>query len=368
MNKKFQIFISSTYEDLKEERKKVQDAILKIHHFPIGMEMFSAADEEQWEIIKETIDSSDYYVLIIGYRYGSVIEEGADKGMSYTEKEYHYAVSQGIPILAFLVDEKKVAVTPDKMEQDSNKRKRLEKFKEIFTKRKIKMVDFWENSEDLKSKVVIALTNEFKRGNRVGWVRDDSLNVKSNKIEVVERNINTYKDHYSVSYFKTREEIDEKLNPLKNMFTDVCSLNIVTVSGINLLDVHGKKILNLLEKEVDVKLVVLKVGTNAFEEHFANKLDSLGHLKGGSVTTWESWVELCEKYHKLKLKYTDICLPYNILYVKKKNQNESFIKVDLYAINAEPHDRPCMYIKPEDEMFDYFIKQFNIIWETGHKV
>ena len=52
-------------------RAKVRDAILSMMHFPVGMEMFNAADEEQWEIIKETIDSSDYYVLILGQRYGS---------------------------------------------------------------------------------------------------------------------------------------------------------------------------------------------------------------------------------------------------------------------------------------------------------
>ena len=91
MEKKYQIFISSTYDDLKEERKIVQDTILSMYHFPIGMEMFSAADEEQWKIIKETIDSSDYYVLIIANRYGTLIEKGEDKGISYTEKEYRYA-------------------------------------------------------------------------------------------------------------------------------------------------------------------------------------------------------------------------------------------------------------------------------------
>ena len=91
MDKKYQIFISSTYEDLISEREKIRDVILSMYQFPIGMEMFSAADEEQWEIIKETIDSSDYYVLIIGKRYGSVIDSGSDQGISYTEKEYRYA-------------------------------------------------------------------------------------------------------------------------------------------------------------------------------------------------------------------------------------------------------------------------------------
>ena len=44
MEKKYQIFISSTYEDLKEERDKVQRAILSMYQFPVGMEMFSADD------------------------------------------------------------------------------------------------------------------------------------------------------------------------------------------------------------------------------------------------------------------------------------------------------------------------------------
>ena len=85
MEKKYQIFISSTYEDLKRAREKVQDAVLAMYHFPVSMELFGAADEEQWEIIRETIDSSDYYVLIIAQRYGSIISDGPDAGMSYTE-------------------------------------------------------------------------------------------------------------------------------------------------------------------------------------------------------------------------------------------------------------------------------------------
>lgn len=154
MEKKYQIFISSTYEDLKEERKKVQDTILSMYQFPIGMEMFSAADEEQWEIIRETIDSSDYYVLIIGHRYGSVIKEGEYTGLSYTQKEFRYALEQKIPVLAFLVD-KSVAVTPEKMEQDANNKKKLEQFiKEVKNGR---LVQEWTSKDDLAIKVMNSL-------------------------------------------------------------------------------------------------------------------------------------------------------------------------------------------------------------------
>ena len=79
MEKKYQIFISSTYEDLKEVRAKAIHTILSMNQFPAGMELFSAADEEQWQIIKETIDSSDYYILIVGRKYGSIITQTSHK-------------------------------------------------------------------------------------------------------------------------------------------------------------------------------------------------------------------------------------------------------------------------------------------------
>lgn len=65
MNKKYQVFVSSTYKDLQEARAKVRDAILSMYHFPVGMELFGAANEEQWQIISETIDSSDYFIMYL---------------------------------------------------------------------------------------------------------------------------------------------------------------------------------------------------------------------------------------------------------------------------------------------------------------
>lgn len=46
LNRRYQIFISSTYKDLIEERNSVIKAILENYHFPIGMEMFHADDKE----------------------------------------------------------------------------------------------------------------------------------------------------------------------------------------------------------------------------------------------------------------------------------------------------------------------------------
>ena len=98
---KYQIFVSSTFEDLKEQRDGVIKSILKMGHIPVGMEMFNAADEEQWKVITRRIDESDYYVVVVAHRYGSQLPEG----ISFTEKEYDYAVSQEIPVLGFIIED-----------------------------------------------------------------------------------------------------------------------------------------------------------------------------------------------------------------------------------------------------------------------
>src|SRR5574337_380964 len=167
-DKKYQIFVSSTYKDLIEARDAVVKTILSLYHFPIGMEMFSADDAEQWEIISETISVSDYYVVIIGHRYGSETSEG----ISFTEKEYDYARIKGIPVLAF-IRKRDVATKPEDRDDAPEKIKKLQAFIDKATADK--MCDYWETTDELARKVAIALTKSFSRNPRIGWVRADKL-------------------------------------------------------------------------------------------------------------------------------------------------------------------------------------------------
>lgn len=128
------------------------------------MEMFSADDSEQWDIIKETIDASDYYIIIIGHKYGSI----SAKGISYTEMEYDYAKSLNIPVLAFIRN-RDVLTKPNERETEHAKAERLEVF--IEKAKANKMCDFWESIEDLATKVAIALPKVMRRNPRIGWVR-----------------------------------------------------------------------------------------------------------------------------------------------------------------------------------------------------
>lgn len=168
IDKIYKIFISSTYKDLIEHRQKVIDAILKMQHLPVGMEMFNASSDDQWRIITDTIDDCDYYVLILGKRYGSIMDKGPDKGMSYTEREFRYAMEHGVPYMGFLVsDDAKIEVA--NMESDPEKLGSLNELRKLVESHGT--VNYWKNADELAGQVRSSLESEIKRHPRNGWIR-----------------------------------------------------------------------------------------------------------------------------------------------------------------------------------------------------
>jgi len=167
MEKRYQVFVSSTYEDLKEERLEVMKALLELECIPCGMEYFPAANEDQWTFIKKLIDNCDYYVVIIGGCYGS--ED--DQGISYTRKEYEYAISQGIPTIGFIIEDGCVQALGEK-ETESDK---IEKLKEFIGLVKTKLCKSWSTTHELGAVVSRSLTQLIKTTPRVGWVRSDQV-------------------------------------------------------------------------------------------------------------------------------------------------------------------------------------------------
>jgi len=167
MDKRYQVFISSTFADLQDERAKVQQTIMELDCIPAGMEIFPAIDEEQFEFIKKVIDDCDYYLLIIGGRYGSVSEEG----VSYTEMEYDYAVSKEIKVIAFL-HKAPESLPFNKSEQTATARKKLAAFRDKAATSRL--VKFWENANELPGLVALSLSKTIRTYPAIGWVRADS--------------------------------------------------------------------------------------------------------------------------------------------------------------------------------------------------
>jgi hypothetical protein len=166
MNVKYQVFISSTFQDLREERRVLMEQILNLKHIPVGMELFQASNQEQWTYIKKRILECDYYLLIVADRYGSIGEHGK----SYTQMEYEFAVSSGIPVAAFLLDDAvRAARRADFVEHE--RKVEITNFRKLCSGSKL--VKFWRDPADLALKATNALLGLIEDEPRQGWVRAD---------------------------------------------------------------------------------------------------------------------------------------------------------------------------------------------------
>lgn len=178
MEKKYQVFVSSTYKDLVEERKEVIQALLELDCIPVGMEMFPAADDDQWTLIKRLIDDCDYYVLIIGNRYGSLNSEG----ISYTQMEYEYALKTDIPIISFL-HKTPEDISVGKSDTEQNLVAKLKEFRKLAEK---KMCKYWQNHSDLGSQVSRSLVKLIKDKPRTGWVKGSFVPTEDTNKEILD--------------------------------------------------------------------------------------------------------------------------------------------------------------------------------------
>jgi len=206
MHKKIQVFISSTYSDLKSERQAAVDAILKAGHIPAGMELFAAGDESQLETIKRWIDNSDIFMLILGSRYGS-IEPKSKK--SYIEVEYDYAVNAGKPFFAIVISETAI---DDKVKKHGKEIIEQENPKELnkFRKKVLsKTSTFFDEPKDIKLAIFESLSDLEKRYNIEGWVRSNEIQDTSpllNEINRLSKNIENIQ--------KENKSLKNKLNKL----------------------------------------------------------------------------------------------------------------------------------------------------------
>ncbi len=142
-------------------------ALLELDCIPSGMELFPAANETQWNLIKKLIDDCDYYVLIVAGRYGSVGPEG----ISYTEMEYRYAIDSDKPTIAFL-HRNPGKIISEKTENSTEGKEKLQTFRASVEK---KLCKYWDTPQELGSIVSRSLVQLIKSTPAVGWVRANEL-------------------------------------------------------------------------------------------------------------------------------------------------------------------------------------------------
>ena len=277
MDKKYQVFVSSTYEDLQEERKAVMEALLQMNCFPVGMEYFNASDESQWDVIKQLIDECDYYVLIVAGRYGSV-EESTEK--SYTQKEFEYAVSKGVPVISFLHKDPE-SLPKSKTEKNNDLEAKLEAFKDDIKKRLCK---YWTSSDQLTSQVILSLTSLIKSKPRVGWVKADQLNAESSK-EILK-----LREQIDFLNAKIREIEDKDPEGIENLQQGEDEVDILYPSTM-----HGNKTFKFTWNRIIAVLAphmidecserVLKLTLHSFVKQEKNNISSFSSVSDDSFQT-----------------------------------------------------------------------------------
>jgi hypothetical protein len=171
VTKRYQVFVSSTFLDLKDQRQVVLQELLKLDCIPAGMELFPASSDQPLKHIQKVIDDTDYYILIVGERYGSTPPSGTT---SYTELEFDYARSKGVPVIALL----QATVSA---EAGDNPRA-LEAFREKI-KRQLQVAS-WANDHDLRREAFRGLQNVMQERARVGWVRGDAIDTSGRPLPV----------------------------------------------------------------------------------------------------------------------------------------------------------------------------------------
>lgn len=180
MNKRYQVFVSSTFMDLAEERMEVMKALLELDCIPCGMEYFPAASEETWSYISDLIRQCDYYIVIVAGRYGSLTPEG----ISFTQKEYECAIEHGVPTIAFLCADPE-ALPVKKVDTAPDQKKKLDAFISML---KTHLCKEWRNADELGAVVSRSLTQLIKRRPRTGWVPASSARSVEDANEILELN------------------------------------------------------------------------------------------------------------------------------------------------------------------------------------
>lgn len=162
--RKYQFFISSTYTDLVEARQTLAASLLQQGHFPIGLELYPTETNDIWNVIQQQIAECDYYVVLVGGRYGSL----SPIGLSYTHREYIYASTRRKPVLALIHDQPQ-ALPESRREATRAGQMQMEDFRRLVAKGQ--MVREWHGLSDLQEIARTVIPQFISRYPCDGWVK-----------------------------------------------------------------------------------------------------------------------------------------------------------------------------------------------------
>lgn len=359
MKKMYRVFVSSTYEDLKEERIAVMRTLVSMGCLPVGMEYFEAADESTTQYIEKQIDTCDFYLLIVAGRYGTTIE--CEKEISYTEHEYDYAARHNIPIFAFI--HSSIETLPFGKVQ-YGKLKELNTFKNKVSEKNIAR---WRDIPSLVDTVRSSMYAAMETYDHLGYVFDNRTDIS---IPLTQN-------------FSNREVADRILASRKTyIFGLGCTYLIRTLEDRLMndpkLECPDLKILLMQTGDSAEKIARKRAGWNEQEKKdFYTQTDEIiQKLQGNNAIQRKAPVTKDKQDSKeqktdpptsclIELRHIETLPPYNMFIFDPDEEKLGEIIVHIAGWKT-PSDngRPALHLYKSNNAFwfKYFLDQFNRMW------
>ncbi|MDR2716866.1 MAG: DUF4062 domain-containing protein [Treponema sp.] len=163
---KHHIFIGSTLDDLKNERKELPRIVMELGHIPVMADYLDDTARNSLNLLQKVIEECDYFVALVANKYSA-----ADGKILPLVTQCSIAAQKGIPVLALVIDEK-ARSTQAKREQDPALISKLDNFK---ARLREGSCETWLNTPDLRQKAQSLLVQELNINARPGWVRAEKL-------------------------------------------------------------------------------------------------------------------------------------------------------------------------------------------------
>ena len=164
VGKRFQVFISTTYPDMQGARQALMPALLDLGLVPVGMDLHGADGAALMPVVQRLIDDSDYFVILLGGRYGAL----SPLGLSYTHREYIFAATKRKPVVALIHDQPHT-LPEDGREPNREGQVRRDDFARLL--RTKALCHHWHDENDLRALVARVMPEVMRDHPAAGWVR-----------------------------------------------------------------------------------------------------------------------------------------------------------------------------------------------------
>jgi hypothetical protein len=159
-------FISSTFIDLQEERASVAETLSEYGLLVNALDVKPATNNSSKSEILRGIKESDFVILLIGDRYGSIVPTITDSSSrSVTWWEYQKALGLGKPVIPFFHNKDYFDIDNHDNKtgkQYAHKRKLFERFKSIITNKSTPA--YFDDGHDLSEKIRKCIIPTYRSG------------------------------------------------------------------------------------------------------------------------------------------------------------------------------------------------------------